>query len=221
MRSNGYRTIGVAALLVFGVSATEAAVLCANKKGVVSLREACRKRETTIDPAALGLQGPKGDPGQQGAPGSPGEPGPSLLTFADTGTPGIDLLGPDDVVVTSTAEQMPGPRVSGAVGGPLILPANVRFATIGRAGGYDRKRGATRALLSSLNGAGYFEFDRRTSTEDVLNFTFPGRYLLQSDTRRVPVPRRLYGRRDANRHECQDHRHHRRRALLRPPVHVG
>lgn len=40
-----------------------ALVLCSTKRGALRVREACRAKETQIDPAALGLQGPKGDPG--------------------------------------------------------------------------------------------------------------------------------------------------------------
>jgi collagen triple helix repeat protein len=50
------------------------------------VREECKKNETQVDPAAVGLQGPpgpKGDPGPQGPPGpkgdkgNPGQPGVS------------------------------------------------------------------------------------------------------------------------------------------------
>ena len=42
---------------------SQAAILCAKKSGGVVLREACRKKEAPVDPAQLGLVGPKGDPG--------------------------------------------------------------------------------------------------------------------------------------------------------------
>ena len=47
-------------------SYADAAVLCANPSGLVSLRTACKSNETVIDPAALGLVGPPGSPGISG-----------------------------------------------------------------------------------------------------------------------------------------------------------
>src|SRR5262249_42719228 len=41
-------------------------VLCSTKNGDVKLRDTCRKKERTLDPVSLGLQGPKGDKGDQG-----------------------------------------------------------------------------------------------------------------------------------------------------------
>jgi len=59
-------TMALAALLV--ASGTHAAVLCARKSGALKLRDAaCKGKETQVDPAALGLQGPKGDPGTDGS----------------------------------------------------------------------------------------------------------------------------------------------------------
>jgi len=44
-------------------------VLCKKGSGAVVVRSACRKKETALDPSALGLVGPKGDAGSiQGAP---------------------------------------------------------------------------------------------------------------------------------------------------------
>ena len=45
-------------------------MLCQKKSGALSVRAACSKKETGVDPVALGLQGPKGDKGDQGAPGA-------------------------------------------------------------------------------------------------------------------------------------------------------
>jgi hypothetical protein len=56
-----------------------ATALCARQRAdgsfnaTVKIRDSCRSTETHLDPASLGLQGPKGDPGSQGPPGpSPG-----------------------------------------------------------------------------------------------------------------------------------------------------
>jgi len=59
-----------------------AAVLCANARGAVHMRDACRVKETVLQPALLGLlpppgtPGPAGPQGPAGAPGTPGAPGP-------------------------------------------------------------------------------------------------------------------------------------------------
>src|SRR5262245_7005924 len=48
-----------------------ALVLCQKKSGTVAVRTECKKKETLVDPVALGLQGPKGDTGAKGDPGDP------------------------------------------------------------------------------------------------------------------------------------------------------
>jgi hypothetical protein len=53
-----------------GAPAAFGALLCQKRSGALFVRDACRKRETAVDPTALGLVGPKGD---TGAPGTPGE----------------------------------------------------------------------------------------------------------------------------------------------------
>lgn len=55
-----------------------AAVLCAKKSGALKLREACKGKETVVDPVALGLQGPAG------ADGAPGATGPSEVILIRT-----------------------------------------------------------------------------------------------------------------------------------------
>jgi hypothetical protein len=66
-------------VLLGGVySSADAAVLCQNPSGVVSVRTQCRSDETRLDPVALGLvgpQGPQGIPGPQGPAGPPGSAG--------------------------------------------------------------------------------------------------------------------------------------------------
>ncbi|HXJ36130.1 MAG TPA: hypothetical protein VMS22_19025 [Candidatus Eisenbacteria bacterium] len=44
----------------------QAAVLCQKRSGALFARESCKKRETVVDPASLGLVGPKGDAGPAG-----------------------------------------------------------------------------------------------------------------------------------------------------------
>lgn len=48
-----------------------ATVLCARRSGTLVIRDVCRKTETLVDPAALGLQGPPGPPGPPGDPFGP------------------------------------------------------------------------------------------------------------------------------------------------------
>ncbi|HZP43038.1 MAG TPA: collagen-like protein, partial [Candidatus Binatia bacterium] len=67
--------------ILSGVLATTAvaALLCEKKSGAIFVRPSgCKKKETAIDPAALGLQGPPGAKGDVGAPGTPGAPGTAV-----------------------------------------------------------------------------------------------------------------------------------------------
>jgi hypothetical protein len=59
----------VMAMTLAGASAAPGALLCQKPSGALFAREACKKKETAVDPAALGLVGPKGDAGTPGAPG--------------------------------------------------------------------------------------------------------------------------------------------------------
>lgn len=123
----------VAIILFLGAVRAEGAVLCARQRsdgtfnGNVAIREACTSRETALDPAALGLQGP---------PGPAGAPGPALASLdgvpCDTGT----ADRPDGRIVVSTdaatgdvrlrcvstattpvltAMLLPGPQVCGGI----------------------------------------------------------------------------------------------------------
>lgn len=60
------RTILVGVLLTLAATPGIAAVLCQKRSGALFVRETCKKRETPVDPAALGLVGPKGDAGPAG-----------------------------------------------------------------------------------------------------------------------------------------------------------
>ena len=71
----------VMAVFLFGISSyADAAVLCANPSGSVSLRQACKGNETPLDPVALGLVGPAGPQGPAGPAGPTGPPGPTGAT---------------------------------------------------------------------------------------------------------------------------------------------
>jgi len=53
-----------------------ALVVCKKKSGAVFLRDACKKKETAVDPASFGATGPQGPAGPQGPPGSGGQATP-------------------------------------------------------------------------------------------------------------------------------------------------
>ena len=70
----GWRWMAVVACVAMSAAAS-AAMLCRTRSATVKVRDVCRPRERTLDPVALGLQGPpgpKGDPGMQGPQGLPG-----------------------------------------------------------------------------------------------------------------------------------------------------
>jgi len=70
--------VGLIGALLVTSTARAALVLCQKKSGAVFVRSACKKKETPLDPVALGLQGP---PGNTGAKGDPGPPGPFPTTL--------------------------------------------------------------------------------------------------------------------------------------------
>lgn len=87
------RLVGAASAFIVGLlviplsmaGAAEAATLCSLKKGgPIFLRDACKKRETALDPVALGLQGPTGPKGDQGPQGPP-VAGACTPTYTDNG----------------------------------------------------------------------------------------------------------------------------------------
>jgi hypothetical protein len=106
-------------VLLIAVNA-QAAVLCKTRDGTLKVRDACKRKETRLDPAVLGLltPGPKGDAGPQGDPGAPGVKG-------DPGAPGS--------AGQPGSEGPPGPGLvvkdaNGALVGAVIQEANVGSA---------------------------------------------------------------------------------------------
>ena len=73
------------AILLSTTMPAPASVLCSKKNGIVVVRDACKKKESALDPAALGMQGPQGDQGIQGPPGQQG-PGAQFAVIAGDGT---------------------------------------------------------------------------------------------------------------------------------------
>jgi hypothetical protein len=90
----------VAILLTLAIRPAQSEVLCAGKRGIVRLRESCRRRERSLalDPAS---RGPRGDPGPAGAPGpegpagTPGAPGAPGETVPWATLKVIDASGRD------------------------------------------------------------------------------------------------------------------------------
>jgi hypothetical protein len=99
------------AILVATSVAAPAAVLCTKKSGVVVMREACKPRETALDPAALGLQGAKGDQGDPGNQGPPGAQGPGAQ-FA--------IVAADATIVAQS-----GGITASALAGPQLMRVNM------------------------------------------------------------------------------------------------
>src|SRR2546421_11282228 len=97
-------------LLLMFYSHANAEMLCREQNGAVFVREECRKAETRLNMAALGVAGspgPKGERGPRGRPGPPGEVGAST-------------------------SPMPEPVSTGAV--PLWWPVWLMLATLGVVG---------------------------------------------------------------------------------------
>jgi hypothetical protein len=111
--------LGLALALASSAVVADAAVLCANKKGAVKLRAStCRPRETAVDGAAVGIQGPKGDTGDQGPAGTAGA---GLVTLAQTAE-SVALSGSYTAVAATLGAD--APPTSGAWYGPISNPSS-------------------------------------------------------------------------------------------------
>lgn len=140
----------VVSLVLSAAIAADAAVLCARRRAdgtfnsAVTIRETCTSKESALDPAALGLQGPPGPqgpegpqgpagpPGPDGAPGPEGAPGPSLASLndipCDTGSPErpdgrtVATTDAETGAMTVTCESAsPNPQlIVGLVAGPEV-----------------------------------------------------------------------------------------------------
>ena len=101
------RLVSMTAVLLSVALPVHAVVFCARPRfdgtfsAGVKVREACKPRETQLDPVALGLQGP---PGPQGVPGPQGEPGTcACSTTSTTSSSSTSTTGP---CIPSTCEQL-------------------------------------------------------------------------------------------------------------------
>jgi hypothetical protein len=141
-----WKVIGLV-LTLASTSATigQAAVLCATKKGAVKLRETCKPKETPIDAAAVGAQGPKGDAGA---------PGAGLVTLAQTVGP-VALSGSYSAVAATAAADAPD-ATGGAWYGPITNPSTSTVFVVTAHATTDAASGTLDCQLErSRNGAPY------------------------------------------------------------------
>src|SRR5438132_1304063 len=91
----------VTALAVAGVSApADAVVLCVKKSGALFLRDACKRKETQVDPASSGATGPTGAPGGTGGTGQV-----TKIDFrAAANTPSTTILDSGKLQVTASCD---------------------------------------------------------------------------------------------------------------------
>jgi len=64
----------VVVLVLAAAAATHADVLCRKRNGALAARASCTRTESQVDPAALGLVGPRGQDGLTGPTGATGAP---------------------------------------------------------------------------------------------------------------------------------------------------
>ena len=79
MRMGGIVLPAVSLALLVGAGDVHADLVCRSKKGALSERTACNKKETVLDLSSIGLVGPTGLTGPVGADGAAGPTGPQGL----------------------------------------------------------------------------------------------------------------------------------------------
>jgi hypothetical protein len=86
MTMSGWRLMAAMIAATMAAEGTAGAVvLCKKKNGAAFVRDACKKKETQVPAAELGLVGPPGANGTNGTNGAPGAVGPSH-TYQTVGT---------------------------------------------------------------------------------------------------------------------------------------
>ncbi len=140
--------------ILSGVLATTAvaALLCEKKSGAIFVRPSgCKKKETAIDPAALGLQGPPGAKGDVGAPGTPGAPG-TAVAYAHVNADGtVDAANSKNV--TSANVSLDTLVVASAAWGGLVTSGGLAQAAVGDPAGDCST--AEQAVVVTQNGSGF------------------------------------------------------------------
>ncbi len=180
-------------VLLAMVSDANAVVLCAKARGdgtfstTVKIREACAARETVLDAATLGLQGPPGPAGPAGSgalsvvdgagtrvgPAIDGghvlvdlPSGPSVLAVTPAGFPDVGVLVYETADCSGQAYEFPGdaPGLAPSVlvrGGVALLPSGVPPTPI-VAQSYSLGSGCTTITLDGLVTSPLIAFDLST-----------------------------------------------------------
>ena len=157
------------AVSLLSCAAASAGVLCAKRNGVLAIRDGgCKRRESVIDVASLGLlgppggAGPTGPEGPTGVPGTPGTPGPTGIV-GPTGSEGP--TGPQGT--TGVAPVSTGPSAVGlnlysyfmntSTNGTTFQFGQMHLRTVGVAGEFevcsDGAIGSTVPVVVYVNGA--------------------------------------------------------------------
>lgn len=138
MRSMCWFAVCAVAMASLCGASAHAAVLCARKNGALAVRSsACKRKESVVDVASLGLLGPPGGVGPVGPTGARGLPGP-------TGTEGpTGPQGPTGTVLTSTGAPSAVPVnfygyfMDTSTSGTMLSFGQAHLQTIGVAGQFD------------------------------------------------------------------------------------
>src|SRR5207245_1858369 len=118
----------VAVAMVGAALPARAVVLCQKKSGALFLRDACKRKETQVDPTtfgatgATGATGPTGPAGPSGQPGSGGGGGTKLDFRAAASTPSTMLFDSGKLQITASCDG------TGALS--LIATTTVDHATV-------------------------------------------------------------------------------------------
>src|SRR5437870_10358225 len=116
MRMGGIVLPAVSLALLVGAGDVHANLMCRSKKGALSERTACNRKETVVDLSSIGLVGPTGLTGPAGADGAVGPTGPER----PAGPTGPQGLAGADGAVGPTGPQ--GPAGSAGPTGPQGPP---------------------------------------------------------------------------------------------------
>jgi hypothetical protein len=116
----GRRELMVALSLALAVPGARAEVLCRKKSGVLILRDACKAKETAVEPTQFGAVGPAGVKGDKGDKGDQGDPGP-----AATLPPAVPSGGTVRGFFGGGRDATTGEVVATSISYPLPLAANV------------------------------------------------------------------------------------------------
>ena len=140
-----------------------ALVVCQKKSGAFFLRDACKKKETKVDPASFGATGPQGPAGPQGPQGPPGSGSGGPATPIDFRVP-VDTAS--TVIFDSGKLQLAAACSSGVV--TLTATTSVDHATIQTHGN------SADSALNDFDVAMPLTLDSGANEERTLVYTEPG-----------------------------------------------